>query len=181
MPPKPIESVCDRTYRAAHSSGIRDTDAILWVVIHSTEGGTARGAAEWFANPRSSGSAHLCVDDQECYRTLRNTDIPWAAPGANITGLHIEQAGYAKWDLVLWNRHRLTLQRAAYKTALHLVAFQLPPNFVFANELRKGMPGVTTHAECTKAFGGDHTDPGRFWPRRKFMGMVRAYYGGLLV
>jgi hypothetical protein len=34
--------------------------------------------------------------------------------------------------------------------------------------------------ECTKAFGGTHTDPGRLWPRTFFMGRVRSYYFALV-
>ena len=40
-------------YVAAHSSGDRPTSQIRYVVVHSTEGDTAQGAAAWFANPAS--------------------------------------------------------------------------------------------------------------------------------
>jgi len=184
-----IEAVCDRSYHASRSSGVRDTRIIKWVVLHSEEASTARSAATWFAiteppPPKGNGpagSAHLCVDDTICYRTLRNEEIPWAAPGANVYGFHIEQAGFARWAAGTWLLHRDTLRRAAYKTAVHLIAFDLPPVFLRADALKAGKKGVTTHAECTKAFGGDHTDPGLFWPRRYFMRLVNAYYGDLLV
>lgn len=171
-----IKSVCSRKYKAVHSSGQRKPSEILWVVMHSEEATTAESAAKWFTNPDSQGSAHLCLDDTICYRTLNNTDVPWAAPGANQKGFHIEQAGFARWNSIAWLRHRKTLQRAAYKTALHCQLFGIPVTFVTAAGLKRNTPGITTHAECTKAFGGSHTDPGVFWPRRTFMRYVRQYY-----
>jgi hypothetical protein len=70
------------------------------------------------------------------------------------------------------------LQRAAYKAALHCEVFNITPAFRTAEELKRGMSGITTHAEVTKAFGpkGGHTDPGLFWPRRLFMRYVRDFY-----
>ena len=147
--------------------------------MHDEENASAAAAAAWFANPHSRGSAHLCVDDRECYRTLGDAQIPWGAPGANRFGFHIEQAGFARWSSAIWKSHLLTLRRGAYKAALHCHAFGIPPQFVSARGLRLGVKGITTHAECTKAFGGDHTDPGLFWPRRLFMSYVRRYYGEL--
>lgn len=175
----PVTAPCRRDYTAAHTSGRRPVNGILWVVLHDEEATTAQSAAVWFQNPASAGSAHLCVDDDTCYRTLPNSAVAWGAPGANTNGFHIEQAGYAKWSAVIWRKHLRTLQRAAYKTAIHCHQFGIPPVFVKADGLKAGVKGVTTHAECSKAFGGDHTDPGPGWPRPLFMWLVRYYHTGL--
>ena len=178
----PIQADCRVGFKASRHSGTRPADSIRWIVLHDTEGGTAWSVARFFADPREpnqggpSGSAHLVVDDEACYRCLSNEQVPWAAPGANQKGFHIEQVGYAKWSLIVWKKHLKTLQRAAYKTAFHCHKFGIPPRFVAADALKQGFPGVTTHAECTKAFGGDHTDPGPLWPRTLFMGLVKNYY-----
>lgn len=172
----PINADCHKTYRAVHTSGTRPLSEIKWIVMHDEEADTAQSAASWFANPKSGGSAHIAVDDGICYRTLDDADVAWGAPGANVNGFHIEQAGYARWSLVLWQSHRRTLQRAAYKAAFHCHKFGIPPVFVKAAGLKAGAKGITTHAEVTKAFGGDHTDPGPLWPRYLFMGLVRTYY-----
>jgi hypothetical protein len=185
MTPEPIFADCHTAFHASRSSGTRPLEDIKWIVLHDTEGGTAQGVAAYFAqkpNPKTGqpgGSAHLVVDELACYRTLANNEIPWAAPGANTNGFHIEQCGYAKWSAVIWGKHRKTLQRAAYKTAFHCHKFGIPPRFVAAAALKRGVKGVTTHAECTKAFGGDHTDPGPLWPRRLFMRYVNQYYNEL--
>jgi N-acetyl-anhydromuramyl-L-alanine amidase AmpD len=112
----PLARPCSREfYKAVHSSGTRRLREIIWVVLHDEEAVTARSAAASFQNPKSAGSAHLCVDDNECYRCLANEDIPWAARGANEKG------------------------------------------------------------QCSKAFGGHHTDPGPFYPRSMFMWFCRRY------
>jgi len=177
VPPHGLTKPCDTTYTAEHHSGRRPLSAVKWIVMHSTEGDTALGAARWFANPASGGSAHLCIDDQHCFRTLGDAFIPWGAPGANTQGFHIEQAGYAKWTSLVWSsKHRDTLERAAYKAALHCRKFGIPPVFVGSSDLKAGRPGITTHMECTKAFGGSHTDPGAGWPRLWFMRRVRYWH-----
>lgn len=182
MTSQPVSANCDTRFTAAYHGGIRaPADTVKWIVLHDEEASSAESAARYFTTKAAKGSAHLCVDDSECFRCLPNKVIAYGAPGANERGFHIEQAGFGKWSLTTWLLHRQTLRRAAYKTAYHCALFNIPPSFVFASGLALGKPGVTTHAECSKAFGGDHTDPGLFWPRRTFMGYVREYYAQLNV
>ena len=95
---QPINAACDRTYyKAVHHGGTRALSDILWIVLHDEESPTAKSAAAYFQTQASGGSAHLCVDDNECYRCLANEDIPWGAPGANTNGFHIEQAGMSSF------------------------------------------------------------------------------------
>lgn len=178
----PIRAACDRTFTATRHSGTRPVPAVKLIVLHDAEALSARGVAQFFASSAATGSTHLTVDDASCYRTLRNEQVPWAAPGANEHGFHIEQCGFARWNGATWLRHQGTLRRAAYKTALHAKLFRIPLTFLTADELRafgkapaRHPGGITTHAECSQAFGGDHTDPGAGWPRRTFMGLVRFY------
>lgn len=195
-PGRPISARCDSRFTASRSSGNRDAAAVKWIVIHDEEATSAISAARFFADKRlpdaggPAGSAHLCVDDTICFRTLPNDAIAWAARScfeANLHGFHIELAGLARWSMAVWESHRQTLRRAAYKTALHCLAFDVPLRFVFAADL-PSLAGVTTHAEITKAskrldpkHAGrySHTDPGAFFPRRLFMGYVRDYHAQL--
>jgi hypothetical protein len=187
----PVEAVCSRQFHAFHSSGTRPLGDVRWIVLHDEEAPTALSAARYFTLPVSGGSAHLCVDDGICYRCLDNEQVPWGAASApqisaNSRGFHIEQAGYARWSAVVWAQHRQTLRRAAYKTALHCRLFGIPPVWVDADAIASRLAGgVTTHAEISKASRRldpgnaarySHSDPGPFWPRRTFMGYVRAYY-----
>src|SRR4051794_36487021 len=97
----PIKAECSRLFFPAyHNSGKRDRMAVKWIVLHDEEAPTARSAAEYFKSKDSGGSAHICVDDLNCYRCLANDTIPWGAAsafGANTHGFHIEMAGYARW------------------------------------------------------------------------------------
>lgn len=176
MTSQPIKAKCSTKYKAVHESGTRNHNPI-WIIVHCTEGDTAQGAAAYFTQEGSGGSAHLCVDDQECYRTLNDNQVPWAAPGANEKGYHIEQAGYARWNVVTWMRHRKTIQRAAYKAALRCHRFHIPAVWLDPDGLRHNLAGISSHANCTIAFGpaDGHTDPGKGWPRRYFMRQLRNY------
>lgn len=177
---QPIKAPCRMDYYPAYrQSGTRPVSAIKWIVLHSTEGGTAASIARYFKSSSAGGSTHLVVDDKECQRCLPNSAVPWGASGANTAGFHIEQCGFAKWSTVIWKSHLNTLKRAAFKTALHCHKFGIPPVFRVAADLRAGRPGITTHVECSKAFGGSHWDPGPGWPKWLFMRYVRSYLDDL--
>jgi hypothetical protein len=173
----PIPHNCRKDFHARKSSGTRPLSEIHYVVMHCTQGFTARAAASWFQNTNSQGSAHSCVDDNTCFATLDDDEIPWGAPGANYHGYHIEQAGYISFSQAVWSKtHRNTIKRAAYRAAVRCHRYNIPRQFCDAAALKAGKKGITTHAECTKAFGGDHTDPGPNWPRGVFMFYLRYYY-----
>jgi hypothetical protein len=173
--PQPLEAACSRRFRAVRNSGIRNLSQIGLIVIHCTQSNSARSSAEWFANSRTQGSAHVVLDDDECYRTLVDSAIPWAAPGANTRGFHIEIAGFAEWSREDWMRHRRALRRAAHKAAMHAVKFAVPIRLLTAAQLRNGSEGFATHARCTTAFGGSHTDPGPNYPIDRFMRWTRDF------
>jgi hypothetical protein len=177
MAADPIKSPCRRDfYPAFRKSGTRPISAIKWIVLHSTEGGTAESVARYFKSPSARGSTHLVVDDQECQRCLSDVTIPWGGTGSNHGGFHIEQCGFARWSTVIWKSHLNTLRRAAYKTALHCEKFGIPAVFLKAADLGAGKRGVTTHREVEKAWpSSGHTDPGLGWPRFLFMALVRRY------
>lgn len=188
MSTPPVSAACKFDYFPAyHNSGLRPLSAIYWVVLHDEEAPNARGSAAYFQGADSGGSAHLCVDDGECYRSLPNTAIPWGAAsafGANTHGFHIEQAGYASWSAAQWETHLSELKRVAYKTAIHCRLFKIPVQFVTAAQL-PARHGITTHAEVSEASRRldpananrySHSDPGPGWPRAQFMALVKGYY-----
>src|SRR5262245_39397389 len=166
--------------------------SIRWIVLHSEEASTAESAARYFTTPAAQGSAHLCVDDTVCYRTLRNIEVPWGSAssfGANLHGFHIEQAGFARWGSAAWMLHRDTIRRAAFKTAVHCDLFGIPVRWLTAAEL-PAQDGITTHNAVSVASRREdpanahkytHTDPGVFYPRRYFMRLVREYFAELSV
>ena len=176
-PAQPIAAPCRGNFKAFHNSGTRALSGITHIVIHSSEGATAAGGAQWFANPESAGSAHLILDDRECFRTLDNEMIPWGAPGTNIDGFHIEHAGFAKWDRQKWMSHEQTLRRGAFKAALHAKKFNVPLRWLSADDLRHGKRGFVTHATVTSVFPNNqgHTDPGPGFPLDHYMDLVKQF------
>ncbi len=171
-----IKEPCDRSYPAAHDSGLRDPRTIKWVVVHSTEGGTAKSVAQMFSHASASASTHLVVDDLDCYRMLDDKHIPWGAPGANTYGYHIEHCGFAKWSRAEWLAHDPTLRRGAYKAAIRCVAYGIPVRWVGKIGLKLGRKGLTTHKDCSDAFApGGHYDPGPAFPKDVYLSYVKAY------
>lgn len=177
-----VSTACLTKYKAVHSSGARTSALVRYIVLHSTEGDTAQGAAEWFTNEASGGSANLVVDDKVCYRTLDDLRIPWAAPPLNTAGFHIEQAGYAKWTRAQWMAHAVTIDRAAYKASLRCQRFKIPPVLLDVARLKadfaKHTPtgGVVTHATISAAFhDSTHTDPGAGYPMDQFLRRLSFY------
>lgn len=174
-PPKPIGATCSTEFHAVHKSETRADSQISLIIIHCTQSNSARSSAQWFANPASAGSAHLVVDDIQCYRTLSNEEIPWGAPGTNKNGFHIEHTGFAEWTSQQWMGHEDTLRRGAFKAALHAKKFSIPVKVLSAADLRHGRKGFATHATVTQAFGGSHTDPGAHFPLDHYMDLVQGF------
>lgn len=170
-------SACDPRYRAAHDSGPRRASDIRLVVLHSTEGGTARSVAQYFAST-AQASTQLVVDDGACYRCVPDLVIPWGAPGVNTTGLHIEHCGYARWTRAEWLEHRPMLVRSARRVARWCYRFDIPRRYVGPVGIRLRRKGITTHRDASRAFGtsGGHTDPGDGFPRDVYLGLVKDEY-----
>ena len=188
--PDPITRECRTDYPAFHHEGERRAASIRYIVLHSTEGPTAEGAARYFMEPGSGGSANLVVDDFRCYRCLPDTVIPWGAPPLNTHGFHIEQAGYAAWTRARWLMHRNLIRRAAYKASLRVRQHKIPLRVLTASELIKDYGqtfdgnfqpgplhgGIVTHRVIDQAFHeSDHTDPGPNYPLDVFMGYLTKY------
>jgi hypothetical protein len=150
------------------------TRRIIWLVLHDMQapkkGDTAEAVANYFHNmdvPQQNGaSAHECIDDNSVVGCVRTGDVAWAAPNANSLGYHFEMAGYANQSTNEWldaYGHDM-LRIAADRLRAKADELGIPLIFRRAPELVAGLPGVTTHFECSQAFGGDHWDPGPNFP-----------------
>ncbi len=192
--PDAFQHTCRATYPAYHHGGERMQASIRYIVLHSTEGATAQGAAEWFLNPASGGSANIAVDDTICYRCLGDNVIPWAAPPLNTHGFHIEQAGFAAWTRAEWLAHLPTIERAAYKAALRCKWYKIPVRLLDPVTLEKdfggpvigGVPehpgplagGIVTHLVIDATYHeSDHHDPGPDYPMDVFLEKLNEFLG----
>lgn len=173
--------------------GPRSNKPIHRVVIHSTvspcEPGGARNIARYFISTDRYASAHYITDPAETIQGLYDSFVGYAAPPNEHT-LHIEMCdvpgpvpsdppGSARfkalkraWRWVRPNQRQM-LKRTARLTAELCLAYDVPVVFLSVGALKAGRRGITTHANVSAAWRqSTHWDPG-FWPRRRFMRMVR--------
>jgi N-acetyl-anhydromuramyl-L-alanine amidase AmpD len=101
----------------------------------------------------------------------------WAAgTKGNDLGIHVELCGRAKQTAAEWLD---PVSLAGLRLASRLVAtlckrHGLPRQFVTAEELVRGVKGITTHDEIRKAWKQTtHTDPGASFPMAEFMRAVQ--------
>jgi len=150
------------------------------VVLHSMEATeastTAENVAAWFAGKRGAAprtSAHYCVDADSVICCVPPERIAWHAPGVNGRGIGVELAGYARQSRAQWldDYSLRMLLLAAELTAYLCERFGIPTAFIGAEHIKRGAPGITTHAEVTKAFPekGTHWDPGPHFPVSDFL------------
>lgn len=171
-------------YHAIRSSGYRPLSVIDWLVLHDIEGGSgataAEGAGSWFQNPAVQASAHFGLDERgPIQQYLALSRIPWAAPGANLNGVHYEQYGYAHWTREQWMRNApVTLDKAAWLLARHHKRLGIPLRTLTDSQVRARAKGVTTHRQLTRALAmGTHTDPGSGYPLLWVVRRARHYAG----
>lgn len=154
------------------------------VVLHCMEWAETSTSAEWCAGffagkqgPAPRASANYCVDDDSIICSVQPDRVAWHAPGANQNGIGIEHAGFARQSRAQWldDYSLRMLSLSAELTAWLCKRFTIPIQFVVADHLRRGGRGITTHAECTKAWpekGGTHMDPGPFFPVGDYLRFV---------
>ena len=166
-------------YHAVHHSGNRSLSAIHFIVLHDMENTSFDNAAEnvgaYFEMQASGGSTHYGIDDNSIQQYLSLEVIPWGAPYANTTGVHIEQMGKSSWDEKTWLKHPGTLERTAWLVHKLCKELGIPLRLVDVADVRNGVKGVTTHHICTDAFhiAGGHTDPGPGYPIGHVMDLAK--------
>ncbi len=157
--------------------------AIDWVVIHTMEApekpGTARNIAKWFAGDTApQASAHYCVDESECVRSVLEKDVAWHAPGANAKGIGIEHAGFARMTVEwMMDGPQAMLERSARLVADICSRYAIPAARRTPEELKSGLRGICGHKDVTDAFSGGvgHWDPGPSFPWDQYIERVRFY------
>jgi N-acetylmuramoyl-L-alanine amidase len=179
---------------AAHDSGPQ-SEPFSRVVIHSTvspcEPGGRHDIAAYFRSPASGGSAHYVCDPVGVVQCVRDHVVAWHAP-PNPRTLGIEMCdipgpvpGDGRIPALLkaarrtwrWRRpnQQAMLHVTAQLTAQLCLAYDLPAVWLGPRRLKAGHRGVTSHNNVSRTWHqSTHWDPG-FWPRRRFMRLVREY------
>jgi hypothetical protein len=164
------------------------------LVVHSTVSpcvpGGARRIAAYFKTEAAGGSAHYVTDPSESVQVVYDSLVAEHAPpnpgslGFEMTDIPgpvpNDSPGSARWKALkrAWRwalpNQRKMLRRTARLVAEAALANDIPLRFLSVADLRAHKRGITTHANVSKAFfQSTHWDPG-FWPRRRFMQLVRA-------
>lgn len=179
---------------AAHDSGPQ-AEPFTRVVIHSTvsecKAGGRYDIARYFRSKGSGGSAHYVTDPVGVVQCVPDHVVAWHAP-PNPRTLGIEMCdtpgpvpgdgrvrALVKAARRTWRWRKPTQQAmlhvTAQLTAQLCLAYDIPAVWLSPADLRAGRRGVTSHNNVSSAWHqSTHWDPG-FWPRRRFMGLVRAY------
>lgn len=159
------------------------------LVVHDMEapekGTTAENVADYFHRGPADAkgkpikaSAHTCIDSDSIVPCVRETDIAYAAPGANHNGIQMELAGYARQSRDEWmDAYGLAMLSAGRPAAWYVrdVCGRLGIPLVVADLTLSVPRGITTHAAVTKQYGqSTHTDPGPNFPMAWFLEQVRA-------
>jgi N-acetyl-anhydromuramyl-L-alanine amidase AmpD len=176
-------SLPHRIVEAANWSRHMGPQIKRWLVVHSMEapekGDTAELVARYFARSSTQASAHFCVDRDSIVQCVPAELVAWHAPGLNTKGIGIEHAGYARQTRAEWlDSYGLAMLDMSARLCAELCHhFAIPVEAVGAAELFRGEPGITTHAQVTRAYPtkGTHTDPGPGFPMREFLDLIRRY------
>ncbi|MCS7051031.1 MAG: N-acetylmuramoyl-L-alanine amidase [Thermomicrobium sp.] len=160
-------------------------DQTNWIVLHSIEAperlDTAEACARYFQTTDRQASTQFVCDADSTIRCADIFDVVAGAKGANRTGVHIEQAGFAAQSESEWNDAyslRMVDEQVAPLVAALCVICDVPVVFCTDDDIRAGRRGITTHHEIWKVFGGDvRTDPGPHYPIHRLLQQVETILG----
>jgi hypothetical protein len=168
---------------ATRTGAYRGTDELLWLVIHTSEGGEGETAAEnlaaYIATPRTSSnlaSYHYVVDTDDVIPIVADASVAYAAAGGNSQGLHICFPGKAGQTIEQWTDEISAsyLEQCARWLADKATQYAIPLVKIGPDDLRTGRPGVCGHVDVSLAFKrSTHTDPGKAFPWDKLIARAR--------
>lgn len=158
---------------------------IRLVVIHDMEfyerGDTAEVIAHDFnTRPETQkASAHICVDNNSIVQCVYDSDVAWAAPGANHDGIQIELAGFKAQTRTQWldEYSVAVLAYAADAGSQYAIKYGIPVRRLTDAQLKDGKSkGFVGHDQVSRVFKkSDHTDPGENFPWDIYLSMVDQF------
>lgn len=155
-------------------SGRRDLSGLIWSVLHTTENSDNTppdDVAKWQQDESNESSYNVLFGTDG--RTVRSNDddfSPWSSgmPG-NRLGVHGSAIGYASRTRAQWLKYPKQLESIAQWLATNHREYKIPLRELTVDEVRRRIPGVTTHAVYWEAIGkaqgmDTRTDPGAGFP-----------------
>lgn len=160
----------------------RPSGALVWIVIHSTEGSETTQSAEdgnaYDAIRGDSVSTHVFVDSNSVVQEVNSYNRAWAAREvANDRGYQIELCGKAGQTAAQWSDSAsgMTLLLAAQHAARVCLKYGIPARWGTLSDAQNFRPCFLTHADVSRWIAGTHTDPGAGFPREFFMKLVSTW------
>jgi len=147
----------------------------LWIVIHDMEAHetptTAENTANYFATGAGgrSVSSHYCADSNSVVQCVLLKDVAWTVGNrsGNYRGINWELSGFASQTREQWlDEFGVAMfDQIAPIIRADAAEYGIPLERRTIAELQAYQPGITSHNDLGKAFGGtDHTDPGPNFP-----------------
>ena len=178
-------------YNARYHSGPRRLSQIKYFVIHTAEAEAPKTGAEnvgrYMESQNARGSTHFGVDINSTQRYLPDSIVAWGAPPLNISGLHVECLGHARYNRKKWlTDYAPMFERLGWLIANRCRKYEIPMKLLTIDQLRrKGITpqvgGITTHADINQVWDdSDHWDPGKNFPLDVVMAWVEFYAQGWL-
>lgn len=145
------------------------------VVLHDTESHDAAGIRDlggicgfWQRQGRGYG-AHVIVDkDANSALCAEANQICWHVANRNTHAVGIEIVGFASFSPNFWFLRPRQLHKVARWLAFYNHQYGIP---LVADPER----GITTHRQQSKLYGGDHYDPGIFFPFNYVLKQAQVY------
>lgn len=160
----------------------RGSYPLNFIVIHSTESGTAPGTAaslaSWFHSQYDT-SAHAIFDPSGGVEMVKPQDTAWHCGNGNQGGYGIEHCGRAAFSRAEWLAIDSELRLSAQWAAQIAKQYGIPARHLTIGELSQRQKGFCTHKDVRDALGGTtHYDPGEGFPMDVYLGYVAQYMGG---
>jgi hypothetical protein len=154
-----------------------------WVVIHDMEANETPTTAEATANYFHTGaggrsvSSHYCADNNSVVQCVLLQDSAWTVGNwqGNNLGINWELSGFAAQSREQWlDPFGVAMfDQIAPIIRSDAARYGIPLERRTIAELQAFIPGVTSHNDLGRAFGGsDHTDPGVNFPWDYLMALL---------
>lgn len=145
--------------------------SIIWIIVHCTaqayQDNYPERLGQYWSRPPTGDpvSVHYGISDTQTYQYVWHEDTAYQArnPG-NLRGVGIEFSGLASYPPSVWAEHDAMLRRGGILVSQIAAKHGIPLRYTSDDDLRNRRPGITTHAQLTRVFGGTHTDPGPGFP-----------------
>jgi len=162
--------------------GVTDRNIRL-VVIHDMEYPeritAAEDVARYFNTTENAVSAHLCIDNNSVVRCVHDSDVAYAAPGANHDGIQIELAGYSRQNRKDWldDYGIALLALASNAVAYYCIKYGIPVRQLTNSQLADGISkGIIGHYQASEVFKKSrHSDPGAGFPWDYFIASAQTF------